>query len=82
MNGDVFSAGIILFSLLTGYFPYNNKTKNIEEILEKNKEAVIIFKANAWGKISEAGRNMVQRMLLRDPKERIDVKEALEHPWV
>ena len=33
INGDIFSVGIILFALLTGYFPYNNKTKNINEIL-------------------------------------------------
>lgn len=39
INGDIFSVGIILFALLTGYFPYNNKTKNMKEILMKNKKA-------------------------------------------
>ena len=57
MNGDIFSAGVILFSLLTGIFPYN--AENNDEIYKKNREAIIFFKHNVWCKISKAAKNLV-----------------------
>jgi serine/threonine protein kinase len=44
---DMFSAGVILFSLLTGYFPFSSKEKNYKEVLLRNKKAEIIFKAQS-----------------------------------
>ena len=47
---DIFSAGIILYILLTGKFVFNGKT--YEEILLKNKECKISFPQCYWNKIS------------------------------
>ncbi len=65
MNGDIFSAGVMLFALLTGYFPFHNTSQ--EKIFIDNKKAIVIFKANPWREISVAAKNLVQRMLLKDP---------------
>ncbi len=65
MNGDVFSAGTILFTLLTGYFPFYSK--NQKEMYMKNKKAEVVFNEKSWGRISQAGKNMVQLMMLKDP---------------
>ena len=32
--------------------------------------------------VSLEARDLVERMLERDPKKRISAKEALEHPWI
>lgn len=47
-KGDLFSAGVILFWLLTGYSPFYSKTKNVSEIIRKNKKADILFKGSSW----------------------------------
>ena len=48
----------------------------------KNRKAKITFKRNDWKKISLPAKNMVKRMLFKDPSKRMSVKEALDNPWL
>jgi calcium/calmodulin-dependent serine protein kinase len=35
-----------------------------------------------WDYISEPAKDLVRKMLIADPNNRITVEEALEHPWI
>ncbi len=48
----------------------------------KNKNAKIVFKTSSWSGVSKAAKNIVQRMLLKNPEERLSVEEAINHPWI
>jgi len=47
-----------------------------------NKKAEVDFPAKYWDKISDKAKDVVQKMLLKDPKKRISASEALKHPWL
>ena len=78
-QADVFSAGIILYILLSGISPFQGI--NYKEILKKNKEGYIAFEEKYWSAVSPEGRDLVTQMVRTDPTERITAKAALEHKW-
>lgn len=47
----------------------------------KNKRGEVQFPPKYWDKISGEAKDLVIKMLNKDPRQRINAKEALNHPW-
>ena len=77
---DVWSTGIILFAMLCGYLPFEEgegATKN--EVLFKN---IVKCKINYPEQfVSKNAKNLLQKIIVRNPKERITIKEIKKHPF-
>ena len=73
---DVFSAGVILYILMTGNHPFNDSSS--DKILEKNKHC--IYKTKTLK--SEIARDFIVSMMTADPNERPSAAQLLEHPWI
>ncbi|XP_044507157.1 calcium-dependent protein kinase 26-like [Mangifera indica] len=79
-EADVWSAGVMIYILLCGVPPFWGETEN--EIFEEVLHGDLDFTSNPWPSISEGAKDLVGRMLVRDPKKRLTVHEVLCHPWV
>lgn len=80
---DVYSLGVTLYNLMFGKFPYGLyeiQANNYEQIKEHLKNAKLEFPNDC--QVSENCINFFKNTLEKDYKERYNVKEALEDPWI
>ncbi|CAK7346122.1 unnamed protein product [Dovyalis caffra] len=77
---DVWSAGIILYILLSGISAFWAETEKgiFDAILEGNLD----LHSDPWPNISSSAKDLIKKMIRNDPKRRITAAQALEHPWM
>ncbi|RLN42826.1 hypothetical protein C2845_PM01G24200 [Panicum miliaceum] len=56
--------------------------ENEQGIFEEVLHGKLDFESEPWPSISEGAKDLVRRMLIRDPKKRLTAHEVLRHPWV
>jgi serine/threonine protein kinase len=71
-GADIFSAGVIMYVMLTGVPLFRGD--GISDTLEKNKNCQLEFPERYWSKISREARTLVEGMLKKNPKERLNAK--------
>ncbi|OEL18780.1 Calcium-dependent protein kinase 1 [Dichanthelium oligosanthes] len=77
---DVWSAGVIIYILLSGVPPFWDESE--QGIFEQVMKGVLDFSSDPWPSISESAKDLVRKMLIRNPRKRLTAHEALRHPWV
>ncbi|RDX73743.1 Calcium-dependent protein kinase 2, partial [Mucuna pruriens] len=75
-EADVWSAGVIIYILLCGVPPFWGETEH--DIFEAILHFELDFTSDPWPVISESAKDLVRRMLVRDPSKRISAR----HPWI
>ncbi|KAG7554128.1 Protein kinase domain [Arabidopsis suecica] len=79
-EADVWSAGVIVYILLSGVPPFWAETE--QGIFEQVLHGDLDFSSDPWPSISESAKDLVRKMLVRDPKKRLTAHQVLCHPWV
>ncbi|KAK4395936.1 SNF1-related protein kinase catalytic subunit alpha KIN10, partial [Sesamum angolense] len=72
---DIWSCGVILYTLLCGAFPFDDP--NIPNLFNKIKSGVYTLPRH----LPPGTCDLISRMLLVDPMERITIPEIRMHPW-
>ncbi|KAG7664361.1 HSL1 [[Candida] subhashii] len=71
---DIWSCGIILFALLTGHLPFDDE--NIRKLLLKVQSGKFVMPHD----LSWDAKDLINKMLKVNPKDRISIDDILAHP--
>ncbi|CAN6918076.1 hypothetical protein Bca4012_086515 [Brassica carinata] len=79
-EADVWTAGVILYILLSGVPPFWAETQ--QGIFDAVLKGYIDFDSDPWPVISDSAKDLIRRMLCSKPAERLTAHEVLRHPWI
>ena len=73
---DIWSLGVVIYQLLTGQMPFDGK--NLDGIFNSIRKGKFVLPLY----LSEQARDLISKMIVKNPNDRITAFEALKHPWI
>ncbi|KRX00212.1 Protein kinase-like domain [Pseudocohnilembus persalinus] len=80
---DIWSAGVIMYILLGGYHPFGQSTSFQSNLDFGNHLSNTNFDFNdtEWDQISGESKDLIKKLLQKNPAKRLSAEQALQHPW-
>ena len=66
--------------IFLGFLPFDSEFP--EEIIKNIIDCKYDMNDEFWMKMSDDARDLIKKLLAKDPKDRLDMTEALNHPFI
>eukprot|EP00161_Ancyromonas_sigmoides_P013887 TRINITY_DN358_c0_g1_i1.p2 TRINITY_DN358_c0_g1~~TRINITY_DN358_c0_g1_i1.p2 ORF type:complete len:327 (+),score=164.53 TRINITY_DN358_c0_g1_i1:87-1067(+) len=77
---DMWSVGVITYILLCGFPPFYEE--NTAQLFESIMSANYDFPSPYWDEVSQGAKDLIQKLLVVDPKERLTAAQVLKDDWI
>jgi len=77
---DIWSCGVILYTLLFGRPPFYGRSES--EVEEKILKGVYSFSGKEGATVSKEAKSFIQKLLTYSPNDRYSANQALKDPWI
>ena len=72
---DIWSSGIVLYAMICGYLPFEDEDN--DALYDKICKGKFVIPNH----VSENGRDLLNKILVTDPKKRLSIYQIKHHPW-
>jgi serine/threonine protein kinase len=85
---DVWAAGAMLYLMLTGQYPLWNvaasdfKLTSMKKAVATIQAGEVFWDIPAVQALSPSCQDLLRKMLVADPAQRISIQDAMAHPWL
>ncbi|CAI5715862.1 unnamed protein product [Hyaloperonospora brassicae] len=80
---DMWALGCVLYIMLSGSHPFDLDGMSPDHVVEHRIEAEpITFAFSAWNNVSPDAKDLVSKLLVKDPAMRLTADQMLQHPWM
>mmetsp|Transcript_25971 Transcript_25971/g.34081 ORF Transcript_25971/g.34081 Transcript_25971/m.34081 type:complete len:577 (+) Transcript_25971:125-1855(+) len=77
---DIWSVGVVMYSLISGHVPFGGKSRN--DIYKAVKRGQVSFRGGVWKNISPSAKEFLWAVFTLDQNRRLTAYEALKHAWL
>ena len=79
-QADMWAVGVITYMLLSSHRPFYHKRRKV--MIDRIMRVEYNFDKHYWDPVSDEAKDFINKLLVLDPKQRMDATHALKHVWL
>ncbi|KAG1706886.1 Serine/threonine-protein kinase pkz1 [Phytophthora capsici] len=80
---DMWALGCVLYIMLSGSHPFDLDGMSPDhEVEHRIKSEPITFAFSAWDNVSPDAKDLISKLLVKDPAMRLTADQMMQHPWM